>query len=540
MKVKSLLLTVLAAAMFTGCSDDKEDTPDPSMIGRAFLSLSLQSSTGPSTRAIIDEKPGTSDESKADDVRVLLFDKDNKCLEVINITGATIGNSSGDGNPNAEPTDAIEVPGETQKVFVVINPYTGGDWNFTDVMGKTWTQINTAINATIENVATKDKFMMASAGYDRDAGSKAVTDKGALTEVTVYKPEGYTEQKINAAKAAAKAAPTVIDVDRLACKVGVTMGEGANFTKPEGTSFTFQGWELSVTNKSVRFYSDLEDYLNKTVGAVYRKDKNYSEAEQPDMTKTNALREAFDYLENIDTYDGEDIPKVERGSATNAYCLENTMEARMQKLGFTTKVVVKAKYTPKDITENTSYFSWAGKFYTLDDLKTAYSNTASGGLKKDLPEFLHKAKLMTDEVFNGTDDDAKAQVVTDLTADKFNEKTGIIGRYCAVRYYHLSVCYYDVLIRHDKNITQKMALGRYGVVRNNWYSIELKSVTGPGTPWIPDPSDPEPTPTDPDNPGPNPDNPTPPDVDDDENDAYLSVKITINPWVFWTQGAELH
>ena len=41
-----------------------------------------------------------------------------------------------------------------------------------------------------------------------------------------------------------------------------------------------------------------------------------------------------------------------------------------------------------------------------------------------------------------------------------------------------------------------MALGRYGVVRNNWYHLELQSVSGPGTPWIPDPSD--------------PDNPTPP------------------------------
>ena len=71
-----------------------------------------------------------------------------------------------------------------------------------------------------------------------------------------------------------------------------------------------------------------------------------------------------------------------------------------------------------------------------------------------------------------------------------------------------------------------MALGRYGVVRNNWYHLDLQSVSGPGTPWIPDPSD--------------PDNPTPPDTDDDEADAYLSVKITINPWTYWTQGVDLH
>ena len=43
---------------------------------------------------------------------------------------------------------------------------------------------------------------------------------------------------------------------------------------------------------------------------------------------------------------------------------------------------------------------------------------------------------------------------------------------------------------------------------------------------IPDPSD--------------PDNPTPPGTDDDEADAYISVKITINPWTYWTQGVDLH
>lgn len=545
MRAKSMMLAILSAAMFAGCSDGKDDSdlPDNSMIGRAFLSLSLQSSTGPSSKADITTQPGSSAESKADDVRVLLFNEHDVCLDVVTITGATIGNSGGNGTPTAAATEAQVVPAKTKKVFVVINPYTGSSWNFAveAVKGKTWTEINTAIDATIANVATDNNFMMAS------EGDKTDTNKGALTEVTVHKPTDYTQAKVDEAKAAAKAAPAVVNVDRLACKVTVTMAENATFTKPQNTSFTFSGWELSVTNKSVRLYSDLVDYPNKTTGAVYRKDNNYTEAELNTInTNTSTLRAAFDYLENIDT-DAQTMPAVSKASATNAYCLENTMEAKAQKLGFTTKVVIKAKYTPKDITANTSYFSWGGKFYTLDALKTEYTNTPSGGLKTDLPIFLHKAGLMADGVFNGTDQTAKDNVVTALTAASFNEKTGIIGRFCAVRYYHESVCYYDVLIRHDKNITQKMALGRYGVVRNNWYAISLQSVTGPGTPWIPDPSDPGPTPTPPGPtdpaPAPDPDdphNPTPPGVDDDENDAYLSVEITINPWTYWTQEAELH
>ena len=170
MKAKSLLLTVLAAALFTGCSDSEGDSPDPSMIGRAFLSLSLQSTTGPSTRATgsIEEKPGSAEESKAGDVKVLLFDEHDLCLGVVPVTGATIGNSDGvsNNNPLAEATDAIAVPPKTAKVFVVINPYTTG-WDFTEdkVKNKTWDEINTTLtDAKAENVATADHFMMVSEG----------------------------------------------------------------------------------------------------------------------------------------------------------------------------------------------------------------------------------------------------------------------------------------------------------------------------------------------------------------------------------------
>ena len=55
-------------------------------------------------------------------------------------------------------------------------------------------------------------------------------------------------------------------------------------TKPDGAKFTFGGWELSVTNKSVKLYSELITYDNATTGAVYRRDKNYLKSEQPDIS----------------------------------------------------------------------------------------------------------------------------------------------------------------------------------------------------------------------------------------------------------------
>lgn len=538
MKTRSFLLSTLAVFIFAGCSSEdarEGNIPGGELDGKAYLSLSLQSHTATSRAVNVEEKPGSSGESKAGAVKVLLFDEDDVCLDVADFDGLTVGNSGGEsggtGTPEAVASDAKLVPEKTKKVFVVINPYTDGSkgWNLTAdaVKGKPWSAINTAIEAVIANIATNDNFMMASAG--EGAGIE-----GALMGVTVHKPDGYTQDKIDAAKKEAKDHPAEISVDRLSAKVELAVKDPFS-TKPDGAKFTFGGWELSVTNKSVKLYSELITYDNATPGAVYRRDKNYLLTEQPDVTSESTMEAnmdaVFNYLKNIDNIN-EDIPAVAQADKASLYCLENTMDAKAQQLGFTTKVVVKAQYTPNSLTEKSSYFSWKGNYYTLDQLKTEYLNHSDGsGLKVDLPIFLKKAGIMTQEQFDG-DQDTKNSVVASLsegaTATQLNAKTGIIGRFCAVRYYHESVCYYDVLIRHDQNVIEKMALGRYGVVRNNWYHLELRSVSGPGTPWIPDPSDPDPT------------NPTPPGTDDDESDAYLSVKITINPWTYWTQGVDLH
>lgn len=531
MKTRSFLLSTLAVFIFAGCSSEdarEGNIPGGELDGKAYLSLSLQSHTA--TSRAVDTKPGSSGESEAGAVKVLLFDEDDVCLDVVGFDGMTVGNSGGTnadgtGTPEAVASDAKLVSEKTKKVFVVINPYADG-WDLTSetVKGKPWSVINTAINAAIDKISTTKQFMMASAG-------KGAGIEGALTEVTVHKPTAYTTDAINQAKTDAQSNPAEISVDRLSAKVELAVKEPIGI-KPDGSTFTFSGWELSVTNKSVKLYSELISYNNATPGAVYRRDKNYLLAEQPDVSDNSTMEAnmdaAFNYLKNIDNK-VEDMPEVAHAKGTSQYCLENTMDANAQKLGFTTKVVVKAQYTPNGLGDKSSYFSWKGNYYTLDALKDEYTKHTDGsGLKVDLPIFLHKAGLMTDDVYNNGDQSAKDIVVSSLKDENFDAKTGIIGRFCAVRYYNESVCYYDVLIRHDQKVTTKMALGRYGVVRNNWYHLELQSVSGPGTPWIPDPSDPDPT------------NPTPPGTDDDEADAYLSVKITINPWTYWTQGVDLH
>ena len=77
----------------------------------------------------------------------------------------------------------------------------------------------------------------------------------------------------------------------------------------------------------------------------------------------------------------------------------------------------------------------------------------------------------------------------------------------SLKYYASGYCYYRVLIRHfddtqtpwssvstmTNNTTAQVYggnatsyLGRYGVVRNNWYNISITSVTHVGSPIIPE------------------------------------------------------
>lgn len=80
-------------------------------------------------------------------------------------------------------------------------------------------------------------------------------------------------------------------------------------------------------------------------------------------------------------------------------------------------------------------------------------------------------------------------------------------------------------------------LGRYGVVRNNWYDIEVSAIKQLGTP-TPSKLGNTVTPDDPDDPTPDPDEPGDGGYDDDI-EQYISVKINILSWAKRTQSIEL-
>ena len=96
-----------------------------------------------------------------------------------------------------------------------------------------------------------------------------------------------------------------------------------------------------------------------------------------------------------------------------------------------------------------------------------------------------------------------------------------------IRYYKGGESYYyAAIIRHfsdtetpwsDGEAYEIQHLGRYGVVRNNWYEINVKSISGPGEPGIVKPED-EP---------------------DDAAEGYIRAEINVLSWAKRSQGVDL-
>ena len=61
-------------------------------------------------------------------------------------------------------------------------------------------------------------------------------------------------------------------------------------------------------------------------------------------------------------------------------------------------------------------------------------------------------------------------------------------------------------------------LGRYGMLRNNWYVLDVNSVSGPGYPDVPE---------------------VKPNTPDDEDDKYINVSVKILDWAKRSQKVDL-
>lgn len=445
--------------------------------------------------------------------------------------------------------------------YLTVNDGTGADKFVGKLSDLNKVIVPTAITAVTGS--SNNYFLMTNAPISTKAsfingGKPSDLKIQTLAPITVYNDKALAE-------GASKDNP--IYVERAVAKTQVAVeGDDATLTvTTDVTSYKnatvkFEGWKLQNTNK--KYYpirrvnaldsetglADINAWLgyfngnesNRFIGTTanpYRTywgiDPNYDKNEDDsDLSKDyNILSTVNDW--NQIGYSGQDS-EIE-------YCLENTTTAKTMAENRLTSVLLKATFTPADATAGTSFFmiNNTSAIYTAEEfLKVATAALKDGNALTDSEVLAVETGLSTGlNITDATGVQSLLQISNGGTDSELsNDQAAAILAAAGgnIKYYLQGVTYYyATVIKHFGEAETPLAstdainaasdydedrhLGRYGVLRNNWYELTIKSVKGPGEPEIPE------IPT------------TPPD----KQESYINCEINVLSWAKRSQGVDL-
>lgn len=578
MKKISFFALALAAGLMMGCSDDNSLVEGPSTgsstTGKGYISLAINLPTQPSARANDKYDDGTPEEYDVKDATLILFADDT-----INSAYSLTLNFSPEGTTDnitttAKITQQINsIDSKDIEALVVLNnngmfTVENADLkvNGASMKGKSLGELNDAVNAQIgNNTWTGNGFLMSNAVLATAQGG--ATDPAAAKTVTLVP---IAANKIYSTSNEASLNPAAsIYVERAVSKVTLIASDG---TTTGGTQFayTIDGWTLDNTNNSSKLvrtadnFSTWKSYFSNAatltdkyrfVGSVlvgqniagtenyYRvywgEDYNYTGANAGSFTTVGGQTVADASLNtNVD-------------GTVARYCFENTSNLAEMLEENMTRVIVKAT------------FNNGADFYLVDKDKNNMWTLAQ--VQQEVA-----ARLINEPSFNAwaqqnlkdnttklTESDFTVTLsasagdctVTDITLTeagqaKFKEDVSLQDNVetlangeITISKYANGESYYSVWVNHfgqdgtpwDTNETNAPEagniypggdanyLGRWGMLRNNWYEINVKSIKGIGDPTVAEVTG----------------------ETIDKKDSYIAVQINILSWAKRTQNANL-
>ena len=294
-------------------------------------------------------------------------------------------------------------------------------------------------------------------------------------------------------------------------------------------------WKTTVTSDATASMDRFHDTKLTEFPRVYwGLDPNYS----TDLASVADCKGEFTMATKANFKTGDEAKKAQ-------YCLENTFDIDHMVQGQTTRVLFSAKYTPDNFADGETFYKFGNspKLWHAADVVAqikAKAQEVLGEADADKVTVTLDAEG-NDMTKSGVRLVAAANITYGTTAlkteqvDQINAKLGFkkaTPKDAAVGLstYESGVSYYVARVKHfneltpwnpgDKTYDGNNAnwLGRYGVLRNNWYELSVSSVSGPGYPDIP-----KVNPTDP----------------DDVNDQYINVEVKILDWAMRKQVIDL-
>ncbi len=224
------------------------------------------------------------------------------------------------------------------------------------------------------------------------------------------------------------------------------------------------------------------------------------------------------------------------------YIRPNTASYMRLNKGQTTRMVIKAKFTPDGVTAGSTLIKFKNvtTLFTEATLKDKVVEVVKKLLDKDVTAEDVTVNVPSAGGWKKFSDVVPA--IAGVDADKLPviaEGMGIYDQTKAeVAVYLKGECYYNVYIRHfadeqeaagikvnpgiSTSIYDERHTGRYAIVRNNWYDVTVNSISGPGMPS---------------NPAPDPDKPV--DEIEDDSNRYMNVDVNILNWAKRSQDVDL-
>lgn len=346
-------------------------------------------------------------------------------------------------------------------------------------------------------------------------------------------------------------------------------------------SYTIDAWGLDITNntsyfsrvpsitwnslKSDRATSTSYRFIGKTnmddnagTGATglfrtyWGEDPNYDAAPATGAFNeliANPTADATKNIANLFNAFGDDNP---------LYCMENTFDVDNMKQDRSTRVVVRAKLSSASFTDGEDFYTVNGEKATLyskanlekmikkaifdnAEVQNFITNNGGSASPAGITVTLSARANATGEVTVESFDFTIGSAAFDDPAKKAAVLTAVNGQLQHITCYKDGYAYYPIIIKHfgnddtpwgldkDNTITgtniypttgagaDANYLGRYGVLRNNWYDLEVNSIRTIGSAVVPSRDD----------------------KYDDELNQYISVKINILSWAKRTQKEDL-
>ena len=589
MKIKHFFGLAVLAAMTASCSSNDElvnggNGSGVNESGASYASITIDLPTTSGTRAITNDlfDGGTASEYAVNDATLLIFEKDGSSENDYKfVETAQLGNlepwkkdNTTDNGITTEATNTAKLEKATvgnnnYYALVILNNKDKNDADKVTLPTGTTTygEWNVAAHATAENLVDYTKgFYMANAPEFKAADQEPTT----LVQIKgIYRTKEEAHSQPG----------TTVHVERGLAKVTVESNSSRDYFAATGANATgtnyssdkviITNWALDVTNKSsfpVHVTAGLKDGVTSAGIPAYTdiwKDAAAATGTTPATSRfvshpaTGAFKRVYwgidpNYSKNLADKkacekeftlvkaDGSDA--VWKTSTEPLYCLENTFDITHMLQGQTTRVLLKATYTPNALASATdkTFFMIGNSsdIWTMENLKKQIESKAKDALhttntlKVELNGDLLTAgtHVLTESNVSIKEGETE-KVDADLVA-KLNTKLGLDAtKKIGIKTYENGESYYIARIKHfGEDLTPWKAgddtyggnnlnwLGRYGVLRNNWYDLTINSISGPGYPDVPVVN---------------------PDTPDDEDTKYISVSVKILDWAKRSQDWDL-